>query len=175
MTVTVTSGTTETDTTTTFNNASAWTDTQWIDLAFNSAGTKTVTVDVSLQGAPYKRCTATITIVGKTVNHKPLLSVSGVRANIASAQACSLSLSATDPDSGQTLTYAMIKGPQGCATGTVFRWTAPAAFTGIDTVLFTATDNGTPAMSDTQKVIITVSSQSIAPAQVQGVVTESKS
>ena len=79
VTVTVTRGTTETDTTTTFNNASAWTDTQWIDLAFNSAGTKTVTVDVSLQSAQNKTCTATITIVGKTVNHKPLLSVSGVR------------------------------------------------------------------------------------------------
>ena len=174
VTVTVTRGTTETDTTITFNNASAWTDTQWVDIAFYSAGTKTVTVAVTLQGAPNKTYTATITMVGKNVNHKPSLSVSGVR-NIVSAQACSLSLSATDPDSGQTLTYAMIKGPQNATlTGTVFRWTSPATFTGVDSAIFIVTDNGTPAMSDTQKVMITVSSQIIAPAQVQGVMAVSK-
>src|SRR5271157_1982277 len=172
--VTVTGGPTETDTTVAFSNASTWTDTQWVDITFHSTGTKTVTVTVSLQGAPDKTFTATITIVGKNVNHKPTLSVSGVR-NIVSAQACSLSLSATDPDSGQTLTFAMIKGPQNATlTGTVFRWTSPATFTGVDSAIFMVTDNGTPAMSDTQKVMITVSSQIIAPAQVQGVKAVSK-
>jgi uncharacterized repeat protein (TIGR02543 family) len=110
---------------------------------------------------------------GSTSNHKPVLSVAGVR-NILTAQACSLSLSATDPDSGQTLTYAMIKYPQGATlTAKTFRWTAPGQ-TGTDTAIFTVTDNGTPPMSDTQTVIITVSSQITVPVKVPGVKAVSK-
>ena len=174
VTVTVTGGTADTDKTITFSNVSTWTDTQWIDMVFHSTGTKTVTVVVTLQGAPDKTYTANIVIVGRNVNHKPALSVSGVR-NIVSAAACSLSLSATDADAGQTFTYAMIKGPQGATlTSSIFRWTAPAAVTGVDTVIFTVTDNGQPPMSDTQTVYITVSSQIVAPVKVPGVKAVSK-
>jgi uncharacterized repeat protein (TIGR02543 family) len=173
VTVTVTGGVPDPDVIT-FRNVSAWNDTQWIDLAFDSTGTKTVTVVVSRQGAPDLTYTANIIIVGRNVNHKPALSVSGVR-NIVSAAACSLSLSATDADAGQTFTYAMIKGPQGATlTSSIFRWTAPTAFTGTDTATFTVTDNGKPPMSDTQTVLITVSSQIVAPVKVLGVKAVSK-
>ena len=95
-----------------------------------------------------------------TSNHKPQLSVSGVR-NIVSAQACTLSLSVTDTDNGQTHTYAMIKSPAGATlSGNIFSWSSPATFVGIDSAIFTATDNGSPALSDTQTAYITVSSQS---------------
>jgi alpha-tubulin suppressor-like RCC1 family protein len=167
-------GVTDTDSVHVFDKSTNWTDAQTFDIIFRSAGSRTVSIVVFAGGAE-KAVTATINIASKSVpNRPPVLEVSGVR-NIVSAQACSLSLSATDPDSGQTLTYAMIKGPQNATlTGTVFRWTSPATFTGIDSAIFMVTDNGTPAMSDTQKVMITVSSQIIAPAQVQGVKAVSK-
>jgi Bacterial Ig domain len=95
------------------------------------------------------------------VNHKPVLIVSGAR-SIVSGQACALSLSETDADSGQTHTYAMLKSPAGATlTGTSFAWSSPATFEGIDTVIFTVADNGNPPMSDTQNVYITVGSQSV--------------
>jgi len=95
------------------------------------------------------------------VNHKPVLSISGAR-SIVSGQACALSLSETDADSGQTHTYTMLKSPAGATlTGTSFTWSSPATFEGIDTVVFTVTDNGNPPMSDTQNVYITVGSQSV--------------
>ncbi len=251
----------DTDTVLTYPKATLWADTQRINIKFHSMGTRTVTVDASLQRSD-KIVTATIVIVerpvwistqptsisvdpngsalffvtpkdtgtfryqwikdgtpisgatkdtliidpvlaanagvytclvkdqwgdsiltneavltinqGSTSNHKPVLSVTGVR-NILTAQACSLSLSATDPDAGQTLTYAMIKSPQGATlTANIFRWTAPAGQTGADTAIFTVTDNGTPPMSDTQTVIITVSSQITVPVKVPGVKAVSK-
>jgi hypothetical protein len=95
-----------------------------------------------------------------TSNHKPQLSVSGVQ-TVVSAQACTLSLSVTDTDNGQTHTYAMIKSPAGATlSGNIFSWSSPATFVGTDSAIFTVTDNGSPALSDTQTAYLTVSSQS---------------
>jgi hypothetical protein len=121
-----------------------------------------------------KPVTATIVVVGRVVNHAPALDVSGVR-NITTAQTCSLSLAATDVDIGQTFTYAMLKAPLGATlSADKFKWASPAGHTGTDTVIFIVTDNGTPPMSGTATVFITVSSQITAPVKVQGVKAVSK-
>jgi formylglycine-generating enzyme required for sulfatase activity len=113
---------------------------------------------------------ALLTVIqNPAVNHKPLLAVSGTK-NITPGQTCRLYLSATDIDAGQTFTYNTIKGPAGgTLTDTVYFWTPAANYTGTDTVVFSVTDNGTPALSDTLKVAITVSSQIQPPARVQGI------
>jgi alpha-tubulin suppressor-like RCC1 family protein len=90
-------------------------------------------------------------------NRRPVLEVTGLR-NITVAQTCSLSLSAQDSDAGQTQVFSLVKGPQGgTLTGPTFKWAPPSGFTGIDTIVFAVTDNGTPPLSDTVPVYITVS------------------
>jgi formylglycine-generating enzyme required for sulfatase activity len=112
---------------------------------------------------------ALLTVIqNPAVNHKPLLAVSGNR-NLTPGQTCRLYLSATDIDAGQTFTYKTIKGPAGgTLSDTTYVWTPAQSYTGTDTVVFVVTDNGTSALSDTQKVAITVSSQILPPARVQG-------
>jgi hypothetical protein len=164
---------TTTDTDFTFPKTTSWTDSQWIEIVFHSPGTRTVTATVFVEGKA-KPVTATIVVVGRLVNHAPALDVSGVR-NITTTQACSLSLSTRDIDSGQTFTYAMIKAPQNATlAANIFKWTPPTGHTGTDTVKFTVTDNGKPPMSDTQTVFITVSLQITVPVKVQGVKAASK-
>ncbi len=97
--------------------------------------------------------------ISSSTNHRPVLTVSGER-NIKTGMTCTLSASANDPDSNQTLTYSMIKLPMGSsfnASTHAFTWAAPATFKGTDTAIFTVIDNGVPPMSDTALVQITVS------------------
>ncbi|HUI91540.1 MAG TPA: SUMF1/EgtB/PvdO family nonheme iron enzyme [Chitinivibrionales bacterium] len=113
---------------------------------------------------------ALLTVVqNPAVNHRPVLAVTGTR-NLTPGQTCRLYLSATDMDAGQTFAYALIKGPSGgTLTDTTYVWTPPSNYTGADTVVFAVTDNGTPAMSDTQQVVVTVTAQLLPPARVQGI------
>ena len=65
--VKVTIGTSaETDTILTYPKATSWIDTQWIKIAFHSMGTRTITVNASIQGQ-VKTVNATIVIVGRPV------------------------------------------------------------------------------------------------------------
>ncbi|HMS55856.1 MAG TPA: Ig-like domain-containing protein [Fimbriimonadaceae bacterium] len=74
---------------------------------------------------------------------------------------------ATDPDSGQTLTYSLVGAPAGASidssTG-VFTFTpteaqGPGSFT-FDVVV---TDNGTSPLSDTETITVTVNEANVAP------------
>ncbi len=113
---------------------------------------------------------AVVTVISGTVvkpNSKPILSVTG-RLQILSTQTCSLTVSAADPDSGQSETIIMTKGPSGAVFASpLFTWAPPAGYLGTDTMrtdtaIFTVIDNGHPPLSDTQRVPITVSLR-IAP------------
>lgn len=90
-------------------------------------------------------------------NRTPVLTVPGAQSATV-GQSLSFTVSATDPDAGQTLTLSATNVPQGASfnanTGQ-FTWTPTSA--GSVTVNFTATDNGTPSLSDTKSVTITVS------------------
>ncbi len=101
----------------------------------------------------------TITITDRpqiAQNQKPVLSVPKV-IQTRVGQELTIPVSATDPDSKQQVTITVNKKP-GNATfsANLFKWTPAAADTGSDTVVFTATDNGSPALSATDSCIIVV-------------------
>jgi hypothetical protein len=131
-------------------------DTAFYDLVFTSAGTRTVSA-IAYVGKDLRQVTAKIHIVARpTPNRKPELTVTGPR-TIHAGQACTLSVSVNDPDSGQVITIDTLKCPQGSGfSDTVFTWLPTIADTGVDTVIFIARDNGSPVMSDTEIVPITV-------------------
>lgn len=93
-------------------------------------------------------------------NQAPVLTVPGPQ-TVQPGQSLNFTVSATDADAGQTLTYAASNLPTGAAfnAGTrQFSWTPTATQTGTYTVTFTATDSGTPSLSDSKQVTITVAS-----------------
>jgi hypothetical protein len=116
---------------------------------------------------------ATLTVIPKAakVNAKPSISIDG-HTSILSTETCSLTVNASDPDSGQTLTFAVLKKPSGSTfISGQFKWTPSAGYLGsdtirLDTAIFTVTDNGTPPLSDTQNVVIMVK-KFLAPPQPQ--------
>jgi hypothetical protein len=126
--------------------------------------------------------TASLTVTPKVVimtNTKPLISISG-HSTILSMEICSLTVLATDPDSGQVLTLAVVKGPGGYSfTGNQFVWAPLVGYLGADTVktdtaIFTVVDNGQPPLSDTAKVAIVVTAKIIPPDSVKGVTAVSR-
>ncbi len=79
----------------------------------------------------------------------------------------SFTVSASDPDPGQTLAYSLDpSSPLGATldavTGT-FRWTPSISDVGVRTVVFRATDSGTPAQSATLEVGIEVRRAYVPP------------
>jgi photosystem II stability/assembly factor-like uncharacterized protein len=97
-------------------------------------------------------------------NNAPVLTVPGTQ-SVTAGQALSFSVSATDPDAGQTLTFSASGLPNGAtfnAQTRQFTWTPANNQTGTFTVNFTVTDNGTPALSDTKSVTITVTGSSVS-------------
>jgi len=75
--------------------------------------------------------------------------------------------SATDPDAGQTITYSLSGAPAGATIGAsngVFNWT-PTEAQGPGTYTFSvvATDNGSPTLSDTESITLTVTETNSPP------------
>jgi uncharacterized repeat protein (TIGR02543 family) len=125
---------------------------------------------------------AVLTVTPKVLilaNTKPKISVNG-HSSILSTEICSLTVSATDPDSGQTHVFAVVKAPAGYAfASNLFTWAPTAGYLGTDTVktdtaIFTVTDNGAPPLSDTQKVAIVVSLKIFPPDSVRGITPVSR-
>jgi hypothetical protein len=109
------------------------------------------------------------------INTKPGLVITG-RKNILNSEICTLTVSVTDPDSGQTDSIFMLRGPSGSTfANNKMIWAPAAGFIGADTAVFTARDNGVPPMADTQKVAIVVSSTVIntAPQWAHSSITSS--
>jgi photosystem II stability/assembly factor-like uncharacterized protein len=108
---------------------------------------------------------ATVTINVTAVNDAPVLTVPGAQ-TVATEQALSFTVSATDVDTGQTVTLAATNLPSGASFNPAngqFSWTPAANQAGSFTVTFTATDNGSPVLSDTATVTITVGSGNRPP------------
>lgn len=80
---------------------------------------------------------------------------------VAETGTLTLIATATDPDLGQALTYSLISGPAGSAvdplTG-VFTWT-PADGPDSANVTVRVTDNGSPALEDTESFTVTVNNR----------------
>lgn len=79
----------------------------------------------------------------------------------------SFTVSASDPDAGQSLAYSLDAGaPEGVALDSAtgaFRWTPSASDVGIRTVVIRATDNGVPSQSATVSVSIEVRRAYVPP------------
>ncbi len=105
---------------------------------------------------------ATVTITVRPVNDPPVLTVLGAQ-NVNEGQLLQFSVSAVDPDTDQKVSITANGLPEAstflaAATGNSmqFGWTPNFNQAGIYTINFTATDDATPAASDTKEVRITV-------------------
>ncbi len=98
------------------------------------------------------------------INHRPVLSILKGHTKILATEICSLTVIAKDQDKGQKATYSCIKKPANSnfnANDSSFTWAVPSGYLGtdsmkIDTVIFTAVDNGVPPLADTLKVAVEV-------------------
>jgi|GEM_PF-5821192 len=95
-----------------------------------------------------------------TLNNEPPVLASIGNQVINEGSNLAFSISATDPNPGQTLTYSMTGAPSGATlnpTTGAFSWT-PGELQGPGTynVTFTAADDGSPSLSDSEVVTITV-------------------
>ena len=108
------------------------------------------------------------------VYQPPALTVPGAQI-VNEGQALSFTVSATDPDAGQTVTIMATGLPSGAtlSNGT-FSWTPTYNQSGSYTVTFTATDNGTPPLSVQRTVQITVNDVNYVPSLAQGGIWETK-
>ncbi|NOT63534.1 MAG: tandem-95 repeat protein, partial [Acidobacteria bacterium] len=116
---------------------------------------------------------ATVNLTINAVNDAPIVMVPGAQtAN--EGQLLSFTVTASDPDAGQTITLTATNLPEGAQfnqqTG-AFTWTPGFAQAGNYTVNFTATDNGSPVRSDSKSVSLTINNVNRAPVANAGSLT----
>ncbi|GGC10417.1 CBM96 family carbohydrate-binding protein [Dyadobacter sediminis] len=133
-----------------------------------AAGSFSFTVKVTDNGSPALSDEETITVtVGNTTttNVAPVLAAIGNKTAI-TGQALSFTATATDANTGQSKTFSLVNAPSGAAinaTTGVFTWTP--ATTGSFTFTVKVTDNGSPALSDDETIVVTVNNVT-APTSV---------
>ena len=100
-------------------------------------------------------------LVNPPANRPPVLTVPGPQ-TVAVNTPLSFTVTASDPDANQTLTFTSTNRPGGSSfeqTGNNtarFSWTPNATQAGAYTITFEVADNGTPALRDTKTVSLTV-------------------
>ncbi|MCR1024376.1 PKD domain-containing protein [Cellulophaga baltica] len=119
---------------------------------FTTAGTYTVTLTITDDGAPALTSTDTITIIVTAANQAPTaVATSDILTGEASLAVQFTGDTSTDPDTGDVLTYDWDFGD-----GTTATTANPShTFTTVGTydVTLTVTDNGTPALSSSEATI----------------------
>ncbi|MHC4637759.1 MAG: putative Ig domain-containing protein, partial [Planctomycetota bacterium] len=134
---------------------------------YTQAGTYAgVTFTVTDDGTPVESDSEAITITVNHVNLAPVLDPVGDK-TVDEAQLLQFTVTASDPDTGDTLTYSATNLPTGASFDPltqVFAWTPDYTQAGTYTsVTFTVTDDGTPALSDSETITITVNDVNRAP------------
>ena len=131
--------------------------------------TYTITVRVTDDGTPALSDTETFTVTVTEENQAPVLAQISDQ-TVAEGDTLSFTAGATDSDiPANTLSYSLDAGfPSGAQinpTSGLFSWT-PDESQGPDTYTITVrvTDDGTPALSDTETFIVTVTEENQAPA-----------
>jgi len=123
-----------------------------ISVAFDTASDTAGNFEASGgTGAPFS-------VGGPVVNNPPVLDPIGDQ-TVAEGELLSFTVSASDPDS-DNVTITVSNRPDGATfDGTTFSWTPTVSDIGTFTgVQFTATDDGTPELSDSETITITVTS-----------------
>jgi hypothetical protein len=116
-----------------------------------------VVFTVTDDGTPNLSDSETITITVTNVNREPYVAPIPDK-SVDEGQTLTFTVSATDPDE-DTLTYSASNLPKGAAfdpATRTFSWTPDYEKAGSYSVEFTATDDGTPPLSNAQSVAITV-------------------
>jgi len=123
------------------------------EMIFSTAGTRIVTA-IAYVDDEFRKGTAKIHIVAR--NRKPELSITGQR-EITVWQQCTLVVSVEDPDIKQSYAIDSTKFPDDSRlVDSLFTWQTTQADTGENTIIFIVQDDGTPSLSDTEVVLITV-------------------
>lgn len=132
-------------------------DTVWFQHFFTAPSKYTVVCLGYIENGIIRSTDGLVQVYGVSVlNHKPIITVAGLTA-IPSGETCNLTITAADIDNNLTGVVKMVKNPSTSQlNGTAFTWKTLSTYTGIDTVQFVVTDNGTPPLSDTATVLISV-------------------
>ncbi|HND55620.1 MAG TPA: Ig-like domain-containing protein, partial [Pirellulaceae bacterium] len=131
----------------------------------NTAGKYTLTLRATDSRNAITQQTISLTVRSNTGNRAPVLTVPGTQ-TVAENQLLSFTVSATDADTNQTLTYSAGNLPTGASFNAAtrqFTWTPSFTQAGNYLVSFTATDNGVPNLSDTKIVAINVTNVNRPP------------
>jgi hypothetical protein len=124
---------------------------------------------VTDDGTPVLSDFEDVTITVGSVNRPPVLAPIGSQ-SVNENELLEITISGTDPDPGDVLTYSASGLPTGAsfdpATQT-FSWTPGFGSAGNYTVTFTVTDDGTPVLNDFEDVTITVGTASIVSVSFQ--------
>jgi hypothetical protein len=122
-------------------------------------GTNSFTVTVTDNGPPPLSATQSFNVIVVQSNHPPVLAAIANQI-IYELTTLVLTNSATDPDTGQVLTFSLDAGaPAGAtidATNGVFTWTVAASQAGTNSITVRVTDNGLPNLSDLKTFTVTV-------------------
>jgi len=124
-----------------------------------AAGTYLTSFTVTDNGAPPLSDTKTVMIIIGSSNQPPIITAPNQQLVI-SGQPASFTVTAADADAGQTLSFSATSLPPGASftqTGpntAQFDW--PVAVTGVYAVNLSASDSGSPPLSNTQTVRLTV-------------------
>jgi cold shock CspA family protein len=137
-----------------------WTSTETQD------GSHTFDVVVTDDGVPVKSDSETITVTVGETNRAPTLGPVGDR-SIDEESLLSFTATAADPDlPANSLTYSLNGAPAGATidpVSGVFTWTPNEAQDGAHTFDIAVTDDGTPALTDSKTITITVGETNQAP------------
>ncbi len=137
---------------------------------YNQAGAYVVTFIATDNGSPALADTESIqiTVVESGANHPPIFISTPDSVSVSEAETLIVSITASDPDGNSVV---LTSGPlpvhsfftdQGGGVGE-FTFTPDYYQAGVDTVTFYATDDGTPPMSGTHNLVITVVDVNLAP------------
>ncbi len=133
-----------------------------------AAGTFPVTVRVTDNGSPALSAFEVVSITVSAAANQPPVVTSPGNKTVAELANLAFTVVATDPNSGQILTYSLDAGaPAGAtingSTG-AFSWTpTEAQGPGSFPITIRATDNGSPALSGTAAITVSVTEVNVAP------------
>jgi uncharacterized protein (TIGR02145 family)/uncharacterized repeat protein (TIGR02543 family) len=137
-------------------------DTVFFQITFSKIGTYSVEATGYIADQPNIVVKGKIIVYGPpSVNKKPELDVPD-KLTVGVEQTVSFYVSATDTNADQKVTITASQKPESATfTADTFRWIPAKADTGTCTVIFIATDNGSPVLTDTASVIINVSATQV--------------
>jgi uncharacterized protein (TIGR02145 family)/uncharacterized repeat protein (TIGR02543 family) len=127
-----------------------------IERLLTSDGQKTIIVKSLIDDGTFRGDTAILLVAKQSaINHKPKLTITGIKPIITIEEACSLKVTVDDTDLNQSHTTTVsYKSKTDTVKNSLYILKSSVAE--IDTLVFVTKDNGVSPLSDTLKVIITV-------------------